>query len=180
MNFEAKHLIRWGIPGWVYITIVFSYFLIDEKQVVTDLLKEFDISFVGITALLTGSGVIIGHLIHQLSIHFGFVLITNWKKYFIGEYKIDQLIMRNEKGKEIQRIYSYRLGQVHALRALLTSLMLSLLTLIILFVIYDYSIGTTILFTGIFILSIVVAINYHYFKRNLDFFIKEIKKENFT
>jgi hypothetical protein len=177
MNFEAKHLIRWGIPGWVYITIVFSYFLIDEKQMLLSYLKQFNISFVGLTALLTGSGVVIGNIIHQISMYFGFVLVTNWKKYFNEEYKVDKLIMKNEIGKEIQRIYSYRLGQVHALRGLSTSCILSCITLIVLFLINDFSIGTLILFIGNLILALIVLTNHHYFKKNLEFFNKEIKKE---
>jgi len=178
MNFEAKHLIRWGIPGWLYITIIFSYFIIERKQDLISYLSSFNMNNIGITALLAGGGIVIGHLIHQFSMLFGFLIWNQWRKYFNDEYKLDKIIMNNQEvGGEIQRIYSHRLGQVHALRALLTSNILSILTLIPLVVFYSFSLKTLFIL-GINILLIIVSyINHLYFKRNLDFFVKKVEND---
>lgn len=177
LNFEAKHLVRWGIPGWFYTLVIFIYFLLDDKERLVQYLKSLDVSIIGITALLGVTGIIIGHMIHQISMLFGFLIITNWKKYFKGEYKLDQIIMKSKYGQEIQRIYRHRLGQVHALRALTTSGVLSLITVGLLLIFYSYSIKTIFLLIVICILTITLFINHNYFRKNLDYFVKQIDME---
>ncbi|MGE6259241.1 hypothetical protein ACQKCU_15265 [Heyndrickxia sporothermodurans] len=180
MNFEAKHIVRWGIPGWFYSLVIFMYFLMDDKESLVRYLNELDVSIVGITALLAVIGVIIGHMIHQISMLFGFLIFTNWKKYFRAEYELDQMIMKSNFGSEIQRIYRHRLGQVHALRALATSGILSLFTIVLLLWFYSYSIKTICLLIIVLFLTIILLINHKYFKKNLDYFIKQIKMEKYS
>lgn len=177
MNFEAKHIVRWGIPGWFYSLIIFIYFLLDDKESLVKYLNGLDVTIVGMTALIGVIGIIIGHMIHQISTLFGFLLITNWQKYFKAEYRLDELIMKSKYGLEIQRIYRHRLGQVHALRALTTSGILSLLTIAIFFIFYSYSTKCLSLFIVVFVLTIFLFINQKYFKKNLDFFVTQIKKD---
>lgn len=178
MNFEAKHLIRWGIPGWLYIIIVFSFLLTERKQQLISYLESFDMNIVGITALLAGLGIVIGHLMHQFSMLFGFLIWHNWTDYCNEEYKLDKIFINDSKGKEIQRIYRHRLGQVHALRGLLTASILSISTLIVLMIIYTCSIKSLVIL-GVNVLIIIVSyINHCYFKLNLENFIKKEIKAN--
>ncbi len=176
MNFEGKHLVRWGIPGWTYIMAVLSYFLVVDTSKTLKLLFIGDFPLVGATALLIGLGIIIGHLIHRLSMFFGFLIWNKWETYFKSEYELDKIIKDEKNGKEVQRIYSYRLGNLHALRALTTSGILSAITLTILLRVYLYSKYGLYLLVGISILTLIIHINYVYFKKNLDFYIEKVKE----
>ncbi|WP_409293826.1 hypothetical protein V1498_11680 [Peribacillus sp. SCS-26] len=176
MNFEAKHLIRWGIPGWLYLTIIAAYFLIDDRAALTGYLKSLAITDLGLAALLTGLGIILGNIIHQISMLFGFIIWNKREVYFHREYSVDRIIIDGRP--EVQRIYSYRLGQVHALRALTTSCILSCITLITLFYFHSWSRGSLILFCLTAILIIIVFVNQRYFRQNLDYFINKIKVDN--
>lgn len=177
MNFEGKHLVRWGIPGWTYILVILSYFFVVDPSNTFKLLVEGDFPLLGATALLIGAGIIIGHLIHQISMFFGFLIWNSWKKYFKDEYALDEMIMHKKNGKEIQRIYSYRLGNLHALRSLTASGVLSIITLLILLVSHIYNKHGLFLLIGISVLTLVLHINYIYFKANLDYFLKKTKEE---
>lgn len=178
MNFEGKHLVRWGIPGWTYILIILGYFFVVSPSKTFKLLVEGDFPLLGATAFLIGSGIIIGHLIHQISMFFGFLIWNRWRKYFKDEYALDEIIMNNENGKEVQRIYSYRLGNLHALRSLTTSGILSIITLLMLLIFHRYTIHGLFLLIGVSILTLILRINYSYFKANLDYFLKKTKEEN--
>lgn len=177
MNFEGKHLVRWGIPGWTFIIIILSYFFVVDTEKTLALLVEGDFPLLGATALLVGLGIIVGHLIHQLSMLFGFLIWNKWEKYFEDEYELDKIIMKDSLGKEIQRIYSYRLGNIHALRSLTVSCVLSSISLLLLLIFYMHSKYGFYLLIGISIFTILIFINYKYFKANLDYFLKKVKKE---
>lgn len=177
MNFEAKHLIRLGIPGWLYLAIVLIYFIVERKKGLIEYLSEFNINEIGITVLIAGGGILIGFLIHQFSMLFGFRIWIRQKTYFNNEYELDKIMMRNELGKEIQRIYSHRLGQIHALRGLLTSSILSLITLIPLLIFYSNSPKAIYVLCFNIILVVISFFNHLYFKRNLDFFVRKIRRD---
>lgn len=66
MNFDTKYLIRWGIPGWVFLFwITLSWFLMHPD--LFDKLLVNDKNLQSITLLLAsvGIGVTIGYLCHQ-------------------------------------------------------------------------------------------------------------------
>jgi hypothetical protein len=178
MNFEPKYWIRWGIPGWMFLAILLSYFIILDYGAVKTLIfsKDAPTIFSSIT-LFIGAGIIIGNLIHQISLSFGFIIWINKNKYFKNEYEMDLKIIKNQFGKEIQRIYSYRLGNVHALRALSTSLSLSLLILVIFSLTITFSIKIGILILIVLGLDCIVLSNWAYFQNNLNYFIKKIKSD---
>ncbi|MCY8225226.1 hypothetical protein [Bacillus haynesii] len=178
MNFETKHLIRWGIPGWTYLGLISIYFYIKESALNNAFSLE-QIPFVPITAIFFGSGIIVGYLIHQLSMLFGFVILNKWDKYFEREFNFDQIIMTDEKrGNEIQRIYSYRLGNVHALRALFFSLVIALLTITILCFVMYFSIKVFCFICIIFLLAVMTFINFRYFHENLHFFMRKVEEDH--
>ncbi|MBM7691769.1 phosphoglycerol transferase MdoB-like AlkP superfamily enzyme [Peribacillus deserti] len=178
MNLEAKQMIRWGMPGWLFISVMFTYFTIDDKKAFIRFLKEWDISLLGLTALLIGFGFILGYVIHQVSLLFGFVIWNKWENYFRNEFKMDHIIINKPCGPEIQRIYSYRSGQVYALRALTTSFILSCMTLILLFYFHSWSTGSIVLFLINAVLLVISFVNQRYFRKNLEYFMTRTLIEN--
>lgn len=175
MNFEVKHLVRWGIPGWTYIIIIISYLLIVDTRKISRILLEGDASLVGLTALLTGVGIVLGHFMHQISMFFGFVIWNKWESYFEEEFELDEIMLLEPEGAKLQKLYSYRLGQVHALRALTTSGVLSSITLIFLVRFYSYSMNAIFLLAGILLLTAFVFTNYQYFKKNLNYYTGKVR-----
>ncbi len=83
LKFETKHLIRWGIPGWVFIfwTLYQLLFLKGINPLDT---KVADVK-TGLTLLLslTALGVPVGFLLHQ--IYFGAVWVWNKKRKFVDD-----------------------------------------------------------------------------------------------
>ncbi|MBT2727530.1 hypothetical protein J7E63_11355 [Bacillus sp. ISL-75] len=178
MNLDSKNLIRWGIPGWMLLAILLSYFTISDYEAVKTFIFSKDVSIiVSSITLFIGTGIIIGNLIHHISLSFGFIIWINKNKYFKNEYEMDLKIIKNQFGKEIQRIYSYRLGNVHALRVLSTSLFLSLLILVILSLTITFSIKIGILLLIVLGLNCIVFYNWVYFQNNFNYFIKKIKSD---
>lgn len=178
MNFESRYLIRWGIPGWIYLAILIAYFSVMDYEAFKSFIFSKDVPIiVASITIFVGFGIIIGNLIHQFSLNFGFVIWINRNKYFKNEYEMDLKIIKSQYGKEIQRIYSYRLGNIHALRALCFSLFLSWITLIILSLTITFSIKICILILFVFVLNLIVLNNWVYFQNNLDYFIKKIKSD---
>jgi hypothetical protein len=178
MNFEPKYLIRWGIPGWMFLALIISYFTISDYGAIKTFILSKDVPIiVSSITLFIGTGIIIGNLIHQISLTFGFLIWLNKKQYYKKEYEMDLKIIKNQFGKEIQRIYSYRLGNVHALRALSTSLFLSLLILVILSLTITFSLKIGILLLIVLGLNCIVFYNWVYFQNNLNYFIKKIKSD---
>ncbi|WHY08280.1 hypothetical protein QNK06_15200 [Bacillus subtilis] len=183
VNFESKYLVRWGLPGWVFMIFITLLYLINKPEYIPQILKYKGFSLVGFTALAAALGIILGHIIHQISLFFWFVIPEyrkrKWLVYFDKEFKIDKRIVEEEElGKGIKNIYSYRLGQLHARRGLLTSLMLSFGTIAILcFIDLNLLSGKTIILEiGNGALIMIMLINYHYFDRNLEYFMDRVNE----
>ncbi|AHZ16290.1 MULTISPECIES: hypothetical protein [Bacillus] len=184
MNFESKYLVRWGMPGWVYMIFVTAFYAINHPDQFFQKLNSEDFPLVGFVAFAAAFGIILGHLIHQVSLFFGFVLLQytkknkRWRRYFRKEFKIDKrIIEEGEIGAKIKDIYSYRLGQLHARRGLLASLILSFITIIVMVLYIDtsYINDKTLILSAINgLLIMIMLINYHYFDRNLDYFMTRI------
>ncbi|RFU65027.1 BA5345 family protein [Peribacillus glennii] len=175
MNFEAKHWIRWGIAGWVYLSAILAYFTVKDLKAASAFIFSYEVSTIVASAtIFILAGIILGHLIHQVSIGLGFIIWTQQAKYFRSEYEIDKIIIKNHRGGEIQRIYSYRLGNLHALRALFTSLAMALTTVIFLAYAIQYSTAILVLLIILFVLFVIVFINYRYFYNNFNYFVANI------
>ncbi|MBT2733672.1 hypothetical protein [Bacillus sp. ISL-7] len=178
MNLDSKNLIRWGIPGWMLLAILISYFAISDYETVKTFIFSKDVSIiVSSITLFIGTGIIIGNLIHHISLSFGFIIWINKNKYFKSDYEMDLKIIKNQFGKEIQSIYRDRLGNVHALRALSTSLFLSLVILVIFSLTITFSIKIGILVLIVLGLNCIVFYNWAYFQNNLNYFIRKIKSD---
>ncbi|HDR7261399.1 TPA: hypothetical protein QCX12_005157, partial [Bacillus paranthracis] len=91
MKFESKHLIKWGIPGWVFTT----WFLIcgfGTIEPLTDMVvKEANfIKVFGLLITLLSISVPIGYLFHQL--YFSWEWINKEKAFFFKREATDRKI----------------------------------------------------------------------------------------
>ncbi|WP_309087288.1 hypothetical protein [Domibacillus sp.] len=180
MNFDTKHLIRWGIPGWVYLITIIFYVFTDNPNYISDLKGKEGLSLIGLGAILAGLGVPVGYLIHQVSMFFGFIIWTpNKNKFFKEEYELDRIIFDSEnKGGKIRERYRHLLSRVHELRALKTSHALSIMTVASLAVFYSdvVNIPCIIILIVNIVMFIIVHFNQKHFDKNLDFFKRQIKE----
>jgi hypothetical protein len=137
-------------------------------------------TLLGLGAILAGSGVPIGYLIHQISMFFGFVLRTKRNRYFKEEYDLDKLILNTENGDKIRTRYRHLLSRVHELRALKYSHIVSLVFIIFLeyFKYKEYKVWFWVLLGSNIFFMIIVHVNQYYFRDNLKFFEKKIKSSN--
>ncbi|MBQ4867468.1 hypothetical protein IHQ11_13265 [Priestia megaterium] len=159
LNFETKYLIRWGIPGWVFIVFSYISLLIYESK--SAFIKDFTVTqMLGILISLGFVGVVIGYLMHQIYFSIKWIyskqsskilkqitdLVTDkaklgiechefdhHKAYFMMEFQWQkQLVLTGKDNREyIADRYRYLLTTVHALGALLVSLSASTLVTII-------------------------------------------------
>ncbi|MET1163603.1 hypothetical protein ABWV16_00485 [Bacillus velezensis] len=81
MNFETKYLIRWGIPGWVFLLMSLWPIAIFSKDVpVNDPVKSISIIFS--TAVI---GVVIGYLVYQIYFAYDWLLGLSEKDFINGD-----------------------------------------------------------------------------------------------
>jgi hypothetical protein len=177
MNFDARHVIRWGIPGWVFLLSILLYIFFDIPKYLVDLKGKDGLSIIGLGAILAGSGVPIGYLIHQISMLFGFIVRTKRNKYFKEEFEMDKLFFTNPTGDKMRIRYVHLLTRVHELRALKYSLLLSLFVILILGV-YQKHINTYFYISMAinFTLLVIVHFNQKYFNDNFNYYKKQVKQ----
>jgi hypothetical protein len=176
MKFESKHVIRWGIPGWVFLTLIFlalkianftitGSFISHELKKPTELLSSI-VSF----ALI---GVPVGYLLYQ-SYFYTFWIRNNRneKKYFEIEYKFHKSVLNLDTPEKMQYVsdrYRHLLGRVHDLGSLLMSLIISIIIIIFMAI-----------FSKAYILFLLPAVltftaidtykHYIYFSKNVNYF----------
>ncbi|MED4616034.1 hypothetical protein [Priestia megaterium] len=196
MKFEAKHLIRWGIPGWVFLMwLLFAFGIINPLLFKNLLLKDL-IKSLGILVTLASIGVPIGYVISQFYFSTNWVIgknldmssVTkkvknfpypeNWEQldkkeeYFFIEYLWQSQLskMSVEKRDYIAGRYSHFLRTIHGIGTLLYSSGFSFLIFIILMikVKVDPYYFLLVLFQLVFI--ILTYINYQYYSKNLKSF----------
>lgn len=148
MNFDTKYLIRWGIPGWMFIFWLFLYFLFADYSFINKFLEvnRFD-KLIGIFISLSVSGVVIGYIIHHLYFFINWITVNkrgfdptvkmldgfqkprNWgknnkKDYFYLEsvWHRELLNIENESIRNyIVERYRYLLSTIHGLGTIVCS-----------------------------------------------------------
>ncbi|MCK1996450.1 hypothetical protein MPH47_04215 [Psychrobacillus psychrodurans] len=104
MNFDTKYLIRWGIPGWVFIIFVGGVFICLRYSH----LKDITINISGIFGLLVSLGffgVTLGYLMHQ--IYFS----INWNSKKKNEHRIiDEAVGLVDKKEKIKNYNNHIWG----------------------------------------------------------------------
>lgn len=176
MNFDNKHLIRWGLPGWVFLIFVTIYILIKEPSFVGKLNEKDDIPIIGLLALLGGLGVPIGYLIHQISIFLGFIIFTNQEKYFQEEYTLDRIFSKHDKGSDFRKRYVHFLTRVHEVRGLMFSCLLSFIVILGLefFKFGEFDTSTKVIMVANVTLLAISYANQRYYTNNLDFYVNKM------
>ncbi|MGN7409955.1 hypothetical protein [Sporosarcina sp. SAFN-010] len=69
MNIEMRHILRWGVPGWLFIAANLITLIYYKPTLLNNFLKEsLGIAFLT-TAILLWSGIVVGYLFYQ--VYFG-------------------------------------------------------------------------------------------------------------
>lgn len=164
LNFETRYLIRWGIPGWVFLVFSYIALLIYERE--SAFIKDFTVTqLLGILISLGFVGVVIGYLMHQIYFSIKWIysrqsskilkqitdLVTDKSKlginchefdhhkaYFMMEFQWQkQLVLTGKDNREyIADRYRYLLTTVHGLGALRVSLVASTLVIAVFLILH--------------------------------------------
>lgn len=127
MNIDTKYLIRWGIPGWIFILIMSLYFFFFADQSTLNEFTNKNVFFVGVTFALIG--VPLGYIFNQLHMYFDWVEREDWADFFEHEIKIDEYFA---KGKGYPERYRYLLAKKHEVGSVLVSFGISAVLILVL------------------------------------------------
>ncbi|ASB87345.1 hypothetical protein ACH95_21470 [Bacillus glycinifermentans] len=206
MNFETKYLIRWGIPGWVFLLMSLWPFAIKELHIDSPLNS---ISIIFSTAVI---GIVIGYLIYQIYFAWDWLLGLAWRDF--GEeskppekwyhfhsynsarknnaelyYKLEfqwqnELSKNMEEGRRdyIAKRFSHLLSTTHSLGALFCSLLMSLIVNVAHFIysiVYINTYNMSLIINMFIILFILIPsfANQKYYSRNVNEFRKQFLEE---
>lgn len=169
MNFETRHILRWGIPGWYFIVNVYFVILSQEGY---SLLYDRQLVIPSILVMLLGVplGFIIYQPYHALSHIFARDNTKEW----------NLLLYKEEKDERdfLSKRYAYMLTVLHGYGSLITSIIISLLFIFIYMCIQHVSISVYWLQLTInFILLIVNVINYSYTQYSFNKFVNHFLQE---
>lgn len=200
MNIDTKYIIRWGIPGWVFILFGYtSYISVDtgNKSIFT---SNFTVpQLLGILVSLGFVGVVLGYLMHQVyfSVNWIFTnqsskiiskvldLIDNkevfkiesheqgqHKAYYKMEYQWQKqlVLLEEDKRKYIAERYSYLLSTIHGLGALLVSIICSLVAVLV--ISYNHTLSALMILYLVILLYLGFSVykGFKYYSENLTHF----------
>ncbi|BAD63864.1 phage-related protein [Shouchella clausii KSM-K16] len=187
MNFESKYLIRWGIPGWTFITLGTIITIINFPDFVEDNFESSS-QLLSITGVLLIAGVPVGYLFHQLYFFFGWVLLhkplnrtKTMTEYLISKRLLEFIKddyfrlevawhatmadMSKDKRDYVTSRYSHLLSTTHSLGVL--SIVLGLILAIDVIVFYFTSKWYNLIFLLINLVMLVSSIgNFVYYSKN--------------
>jgi hypothetical protein len=199
MNFDTRYLIRWGIPGWIFIIFSSVYFLLrDFKGMINLLPTGSGTSIVAAGAILTVLGIPIGYLFNQIHHTLTFVVliwikkvidykwirwlkleIPEWDHYFKFESKFEDYLYThdNEKkessGEKIHERYKYLLSRIHEIGGICFAIIFSEIIVIIWESDNGIALSLEVWIYHIFIIVVfwIMWIDRSYYKRNIEVFI---------
>ncbi|WP_046128526.1 hypothetical protein [Bacillus thermotolerans] len=162
MNIDTKYIIRWGIPGWVFILFSYtSYISVDINSDKSIFIKNFTIpQLLGILVALGFIGIVLGYLMHQIYFSLNWIFSNQSSKimgtmrgliqskevfasqeqeknthedYYMMEFHWHKylLLLDEDKREYVARRYSYLLGTIHGLGALLVSISASFISVLV-------------------------------------------------
>ncbi|HWL22397.1 MAG TPA: hypothetical protein VNR38_01360 [Ureibacillus sp.] len=198
MSFETKYLIRWGIPGWVFI--IFTYVTHLSYKGNPFLGNQFTVpQLLGILISLGFVGIVLGYLMHQIYFSVNWIfskssskklkktmdLISDKDVLGIDPYEFDHhrayftfefywqkqlLLAPEDKRTYIAERYSYLLTTIHGLGALLVSIILSVVSVgaIIINNELNWFSGTLVFILGYLCFSVFKG--FSYYSENLIYF----------
>jgi hypothetical protein len=199
MNFETKYLIRWGIPGWVFIVFSYVCYLSYGKNLFLG--NEFTVTqLLGIMISLGFVGIVLGYLMHQMYFSVNWIFskqsskimeklfdiiehpegikgidryrFDHHKAYFMFEFHWQKHLILSDKDHRdyVSERYRYMLSTIHGLGALLVSIVLSILTVCILIYIYGHNLFTVLIILLLLYLGYSVWKGFGYYSENLIYF----------
>ncbi|MCC2248847.1 hypothetical protein JUJ52_02590 [Virgibacillus sp. AGTR] len=166
MNFDTKHILRWGIPGWYFIlnlTIAVSAIVGYEWMV--------NGQFIVPTIIITLMGVPLGYILHQPYFFISNIFANNttvkWNLYLVNEDK--------DRRDFLSQRYAYLLTVIHGYGSLLSSIFISIISVFIISTI-NGTMDTEIRWLLVInlVLSIFVFTNFMYYQKSFSKFIRSI------
>lgn len=178
LNFDTKHLVRWGIPGWIMIIVLGPYFFFDYEEI-REMSKSANLVAVG--AFLTVTGVPLGYLLNQIHHSLFWVYprrkllskITkkgSWNQYFINEINMDELFFVNELGGKKRERYQYLLSRKHELGGVTVSLGISVIIIFINNVNHNNAVWSWVYCVFVFLLCLIVWNSRNYTSSNIEIY----------
>ncbi|MEC3693557.1 BA5345 family protein [Bacillus subtilis] len=195
MSFETKYLIRWGIPGWMFLFwIVLNLFIQDHNLVINKINFDQLSKIIGILISFGVVGVVIGYVFHQLYFLLLWILNKdidktvnmvrnypkprNWGKnqtndYFHLEYTWHkQLLKVNDEARVyITDRYRYLLSTVHGHGTMLISQFISsAVTMLPGYIKYGFHVWLhieAVLYVVQILISVVFIFSFTYYTKNL-------------
>jgi O-antigen/teichoic acid export membrane protein len=187
MNFDTKHLVRWGIPGWILIMIIGPYFYFVFQNDINEIAKTINLLALG--AFLTVIGVPLGYLLNQVHHSLFWVMRKlvisrkilkqeKWYQYFSEEIQLDKLFFKDENGRLKKERYQYLLSRKHELGGVTVSLLISCLVILFVNIKKSITIWSWWYLSFVFILFVIIFISRWYSSKNIDKYFKEYLKES--
>ncbi|PFK99263.1 hypothetical protein COJ01_19945 [Priestia megaterium] len=195
MKFESKYIIRWGIPGWVFIMWLLLAFIIVNPLFFKDLLFKDLLKSLGTLVTLASIGVPVGYVISQFYFAFSWVIgkdldmtsllkkvenfpyPRNWEddkkeQYFFIEYLWESKLgsLSTEKREYIAGRYSHFLRTIHGIGTLFYSSLFSLFVFILFIVNVKFELYYLFLITIQVVFLYFIYKNYKYYSENLKSF----------
>lgn len=178
MNFDTKHLVRWGIPGWIMIMCLLPFFYINYEELRVMTVK---VNPVAIGAFLTVTGVPLGFLLNQIHHSLSWVIprIGKWEKYFNQELILDEIFINDTNGEKMQERYRYLLSRKHELGGVTISLGVSVIVIMIYNLYYRVVFGWEwFYFITVLALFLIILVSRNYSSKNIDRYFKYYLKKH--
>lgn len=181
MNFDTRYLIRWGIPGWIFMIFSSLYFLVrDFNNFIEFFPTGSGTSIVAIGAILTVLGIPIGYLFNQIhhTITFVWLRIFEWDRYFKFESQFEYYMFScNSKddntGEKIHERYRYLLSRIHEIGGICIAIVSSEFLVISWDYYYVENINLFVWFyhSLVLIIFFIMCWDRWYYKRNIEVFV---------
>lgn len=169
MNFDTKHILRWGIPGWYFIiNLVIAISFIDGFKWISDN------SYLTTSIIVMLMGVPLGYVIYQPY----FFLSTKINRDRGIEWNLYLLKQCDDKRRFLSYIYGYYLTVIHGYGSLLSSVIFSEIAFVFTMILYGYNLKVLCLSAINIILFFIVLDNYKHYQNTFDTFVDDILKKN--
>lgn len=169
MNFDTKHILKWGIPGW--------YLIINIVVAVSSLIGYswiIDNDFLTPSIIITLAGVPLGYVIYQPYFLVSTLIFENkGNELDVLLYKISN----ETKRSFISKRYSYFFNNIHGHGSLLAAVIISLIYLVVFVFIYECTIEILLLVILNVVLMVFVYVNFNHYQKHFDEFINIISRE---
>ncbi|WP_427108643.1 hypothetical protein [Lysinibacillus xylanilyticus] len=176
MNFETKYLIRWGIPGWIFILALTPYVSVLYFDEISKTFSNRNLLVIG--TFLTIAGVPLGYFFNQLHHLIGWVFLRKpkkgWDKYFKEEIEVDNVLAK-EKNEHYRERYRYLLAKKHEVGSVLSSFIVALIIVLL------TSLSSMSTFEFWYSMILIILVVFWYFLRdyasaNIDMYFDELLK----